>query len=140
MRVALGAGCAGLCVNVSRECSAGAFRGFLGVGLAAVGFVICGPFYVSLPRNSARLASAAVRPDGRAVERLSFGLALAQRTPGELEQVLRGGGRAWREARGVYTAAGVSELALAVVLLVSAECWGRPASVVLGSVFAERTG
>jgi predicted permease len=132
MRVALGAG-RGRLVRQSLTESAvlGLSGGFLGVGLAAIGFE---PFVALWPGSLPRVEE--IQLDWRVllfaltVALLSgflFGLAPALRAPvRELEQVLRGGGRSVAgSSRRLHGSFVVSELALAVVLLVSAGMLGH---------------
>ena len=132
MRVALGASRGGLVRQCLTESAVlGLSGGFLGVGLAAVGFK---PFVALWPGSLPRVEE--IQLDWRVllfaltVALLSgflFGLAPALRAPvRELEQVLRGGGRSVAgSSRRLHSSFVVSELALAVVLLVSAGMLGH---------------
>ncbi len=132
MRVALGAGRGRLVRQCLTESAVlGLFGGALGVCLAALGFR---PFVALWPGTLPRVEE--VQLDWRVlffalvVSLLSgflFGLAPALRAPvHKLELVLRGGGRGVAgSSRRMHSSFVVSELALAVVLLVSAGMLGR---------------
>ena len=132
MRVALGAGRGRLVRQCLTESAVlGLSGGFLGVGLAAIGFE---PFVAFWPGSLPRVEE--IQLDWRVllfaltVALLSgflFGLAPALRAPvRELEQVLRGGGRnVAGSSRRLHSSFVISELALAVVLLVSAGMLGH---------------
>jgi predicted permease len=132
MRVALGAGRGRLVRQCLTESAVlGLSGGFFGIGLAAIGFE---PFVVLWPGRLPRVEE--IQLDWRVllfaltVALLSgflFGLAPALRAPvRELEQVLRGGGRSVAgSSRRLHSSFVVSELALAVVLLVSAGMLGH---------------
>jgi len=109
----------------------GLFGGTVGVGLAALGFQ---PFVAFWPGTLPRAEE--VQLDWRVLlfslgvslaSGILFGLAPALRAPaGELEQVLRAGGRSvLGSSRRLHSAFVISELALAVVLLVAAGMLGR---------------
>jgi putative ABC transport system permease protein len=132
MRAALGAGRGRLvrqCLTESAVLGLGG--GMLGVGIAAIGFQ---PFVKFWPGTLPR--AEAVQLDWRVllfalgvslVSGMLFGLAPALRAHvRELEQVLRGGGRSVAgSSRRLHNSFVISELALAVVLLVSAGMLGR---------------
>jgi predicted permease len=132
MRVALGAGRGRLVRQCLTESAVlGLSGGVLGVGLAALGFR---PFVAFWPGSLPRAEE--VQLDWRVllfaltvslVSGLLFGLAPALRAPArELEQMLRAGGRSVvGGSRRLHSSFVVSELALAVVLLVSAGMLGR---------------
>ncbi len=109
----------------------GLLGGALGVGLAGLGFQ---PFVAFWPGTLPRAEE--VQLDWRVllfalsvslVSGILFGLAPALRAPsGELEQVLRAGGRSVvGSSRRLHSAFVISELAVAVVLLVAAGLLGR---------------
>jgi predicted permease len=132
IRVALGAGRGRLVRQCLTESAVlGLSGGVLGVGLAALGFR---PFVAFWPGALPRAEE--VQLDWRVllfaltvslVSGLLFGLAPALRAPAlELEQVLRAGGRSVvGSSRRLHSSFVVSELTLAVVLLVSAGMLGR---------------
>ena len=132
MRMALGAGRGRLVRQCLTESAVlGLAGGALGVGLAALGFQ---PFVAFWPGSLPRAEE--VHLDWRVLlfaltvslaSGLLFGLAPALRAPAcELEQVLRAGGRSVvGSSRRLHSSFVVSELALAVVLLVSAGMLGR---------------
>ena len=132
MRVALGAGRGRLVRQCLTESAVlGLAGGVLGVGLAALGFQ---PFVAlwpgTLPRAEEVQLDWHVLLFAVGVSLLSgflFGLAPALRAPvRRLEQVLRGGGRGVAgSSRRLHSSFVVCELALAVVLLVSAGMLGR---------------
>jgi predicted permease len=132
IRGALGAGRGRLVrQGLTESALLGLFGGALGVGLAALGFP---PFVALWPGTLPRLEE--VQLDWRVllfalsvslVSGVLFGLAPALRAPArDLEHVLRAGGRSVvgssRRLHGVFV---ISELALAVVLLVAAGMLGR---------------
>jgi predicted permease len=132
MRVALGAGRGRLVRQCLTESAVlGLFGGVLGVALAALGFQ---PFVAFWPGALPRAEE--VQLDWRVLlfaltvslaSGLLFGLAPALRAPArEFEQVLRAGGRSVvGSSRRLHSSFVISELALAVVLLVSAGMLGR---------------
>lgn len=132
IRVALGAGRGRLVRQCLTESAVlGLSGGVLGVGLAALGFR---PFVAFWPGALPRAEE--VQLDWRVllfaltvslVSGLLFGLAPALRAPAlELEQVLHAGGRSVvGSSRRLHSSFVVSELTLAVVLLVSAGMLGR---------------
>jgi len=132
MRVALGAGRGRLVRQCLTESAVvGLSGGVLGVGLAALGLQ---PFVAFWPRALPRAEE--VQLDWRVllfaltvslVSGFLFGLAPALRAPArEFEQVLRAGGRSVvGSSRRLHSSFVVSELALAMVLLVSAGMLGR---------------
>jgi predicted permease len=132
MRAALGAGRGRLVRQCLTESAVlGLSGGVLGVGLAALGFR---PFVALWPGTLPRVEE--VQLDWRVllfalivslVSGFLFGLAPALRAPvHKLEQVLRGGGRGVAgSSRRLHGSFVVSELALAVVLLVSAGMLGH---------------
>jgi predicted permease len=132
MRMALGAGRGRLVRQCLTESAVlGLSGGVLGVGLAALGFR---PFVAFWPGSLPRAEE--VQLDWRVLlfaltvslaSGLLFGLAPALRAPArELEQVLRAGGRSVvGSSRRLHSSFVVLELALAVVLLVSAGMLGR---------------
>jgi len=132
MRVALGAGRSRLARQCLTESAVlGLTGGVLGVLLAAVGIR---PFLTFWPGSLPRVEE--VTLDWRVllfaaavslVSGLLFGLAPALRVPArKLEQALRAGGRTVAgSARRVHGGFVISEIALAVVLLVSAGMLGR---------------
>ncbi len=132
MRAALGAGRGRLVRQCLTESAIlGLFGGALGVGLAALAirpFVLLWPG--SLPRAEEIALDWRVLLFALAVSLLTsllFGLAPALRLPSRgLEQELRGGGRTiGGAARRLHSAFVMSEIALAVVLLVAAGILGR---------------
>lgn len=132
MRVALGAGRSRLLRQCLTECAVlGIFGGALGVLLATIGIR---PFVVFWPGSLPRAEE--VRLDWHVllfalsaslVSGLLFGLAPALRSPGrELEQCLRAGARTVTgSSRRLHSGFVMSEIALAVVLLVAAGILGR---------------
>jgi predicted permease len=132
MRMALGAGRGRLVRQCLTESTVlGFFGGAVGVGIAALGFQ---PFVAFWPGTLPRAEE--VQLDWRVLlfalsvsllSGLLFGLAPALRAPArELERVLRAGGRGiGGSSRRLHSSFVVSELALAVVLLVSAAMLGH---------------
>ena len=132
IRGALGAGRGRLVRQCLTESALlGLIGGALGIGLAALGFQ---PFVAFWPGTLPRAEE--VQLDWRVLlfalsvsfaSGILFGLAPALRAPaGELEQVLRAGGRSVvGSSRRLHNAFVISELAIAVVLLVAAGMLGR---------------
>ncbi len=130
MRSALGASRARLARQCLTESSVlGVVGGLLGVSLAAVGLR---PFVALWPGALPRADF--VHLDWRVLlfalsvsvaSSILFGLAPALRTPADVDRALRVGGRSVGGSRRLHSAFVVSEIALAMVLLVAAGVFGR---------------